>query len=878
MLLRKTIKWTGTILLGVGLIGTALWVSIPRWLPAVAHYYLPEGVLLSVSQPKLQRMGISIEHIALKTENCTLANLDNFVFSYHKAQIDKLQFNSQQLAIDEQCFSMMPTSKQEETATVPLEINSLLTSIPHLSVNIDNVLFKENVRYQGALQLKTQNNGRLITYQGKNAQLGLFIRDNQWLDIKQLKVNLPDNNHIELAAEIALPLNIASLPEKGTINATLLASHYPHPLVFILEWIGQSGTISIAEQGGGHALALLPWTVTPENIAIEQGRWEWFGVDQPLRGGVNINIAQWQKGLADLRLTARLNVMTEGKAGKGNLVLSIPETAVNWLDAEIPIQITGVVNKELMQASAQLPVKVTGMLTDPTIEFQSGSLFRFKGPVTETLTITDARLPLAGTTLSSKGFNGRLNAIVVAQDSIWGDYRIHFQGKAIDFLPDNGTWQWRYWGDGNLLPLKARWDIAGTGYWADKVVSFEKLTTGFDVLKYQNTTMTAPRLSLESPFRWIRDEQNPVFNGKLKLTSQRIDFPEGGFLDRADFIATVNGDSPFNFNVKGELSAKPNIGPIAINTRWDGARLRGQMRWPSQPINVFQSLIPADLGMTLDKGELYTQADFSIAPGQGLMAGGHLVVKQGGMWLKDGVLEGLDFILPWRLNGDEWQLGVKQPVQLRIKRVNNLFEMTDITADLQGFYPATESKPLVLSNVNVAMLDGTISLAKLAIPQHDAAIISIDNIQLSHLFTLLKVTQFAASGKVSGEFPFFINNNQWIIKDGWLANSSYLTLRLDKDFVDSIDENNMSAGVAMAWLRYLEISRSWTRVNLSNLGELVLEAEIQGTNPLEDKRRQVNFNYRHEENVFQLWRSLRFGSQLEEWLEKSLSDLGSESE
>lgn len=244
------------------------------------------------------------------------------------------------------------------------------------------------------------------------------------------------------------------------------------------------------------------------------------------------------------------------------------------------------------------------------------------------------------------------------------------------------------------------------------------------------------------------------------------------------------------------------------------------------------------------------------------------------MWLKEGILEGLDFILPWRLNGDEWQLGVKQPVQLRIKRVNNLFEMTDITADLQGFYPTTENKPLVLSNVNVAMLDGTISLAKLTIPQHEAAIISLDNIQLSHLFTLLKVTQFAASGKVSGEFPFFINNNQWIIKDGWLANSSYLTLRLDKDFVDSIDDNNMSAGIAMAWLRYLEINRSWTRVNLSNLGELILEAEIQGTNPLEDKRRQVNFNYRHEENVFQLWRSLRFGSQLEEWLEKSLSDLG----
>lgn len=634
MLLRKTIKWTGTILVGVSLIGTALWVSIPRWLPVVAKIYLPEGVTLSLSQPQLQRAGVSVENIALKTASCTLANMDNFAFSYRKEQIDKLQFNSQKLTIDEHCFSTMPPNKQEEAVSVPVEINSLLTSIPYLSVNIENLLLKENARYQGSLQLKTQNDGRLVTFQGENAQLGIFIRDNKWLDIKQFKLNLPDDNNIELAAEIALPIDIASLPEKGTIDATLLTSHYAYPLVLILEWEGQSGTISLAEQGGGHALALLPWHVTPENIKIEQGRWEWFGLDQPLRGGININIAQWQKGLTDLRLSARLNVMTEGHAGKGNLVISIPETAVNWLDAHIPIQITGVVNKELMQASARLPINVTGTFVDPTVEFQSGSLLRFKGPLTETLTIKDARLPLAGTTFSSKGFNGRLNAIVVAQDKIWGDYRIHFQGKATDFLPDNGTWQWRYWGEGNLLPLKARWDIAGTGYWVDKIISFEKINTGFDVLKYQHTTMTAPRLSLESPFRWIRDEKKPAFGGKLKLTSQRIDFPSGGFLDKADFIATISGESPFNFNVKGELSAKPNIGPIAINTRWDGARLRGQMRWPLQPINVFQSLIPDKLGITLDKGELYTQADFSIAPEQGLIAGGHLVVKQGECGLK----------------------------------------------------------------------------------------------------------------------------------------------------------------------------------------------------------------------------------------------------
>jgi len=50
------------------------------------------------------------------------------------------------------------------------------------------------------------------------------------------------------------------------------------------------------------------------------------------------------------------------------------------------------------------------------------------------------------------------------------------------------------------------------------------------------------------------------------------------------------------------------------------------------------------------------------------------------------------------------------------------------------------------------------------------------------------------------------------VKEGWLANSGNITLRLGKELVDSIGENNLSARVAMAWLRYLEINRSQTRI------------------------------------------------------------------
>ncbi|MDM3788588.1 C4-dicarboxylate ABC transporter, partial [Proteus mirabilis] len=65
--------------------------------------------------------------------------------------------------------------------------------------------------------------------------------------------------------------------------------------------------------------------------------------------------------------------------------------------------------------------------------------------------------------------------------------------------------------------------------------------------------MLAPRLTLLTPFRWLRDDKNPLFEVKLKLTSQRIDFPAVGVLERAEFIASVKGQSPFRFNMKAEL-------------------------------------------------------------------------------------------------------------------------------------------------------------------------------------------------------------------------------------------------------------------------------------------------------------------------------------
>ncbi len=173
----------------------------------------------------------------------------------------------------------------------------------------------------------------------------------------------------------------------------------------------------------------------------------------------------------------------------------------------------------------------------------------------------------------------------------------------------------------------------------------------------------------------------------------------------------------------------------------------------------------------------------------------------------------------------------------------------NLTADLQGDYPRTEANPLLLTNVKVEALGGKITMQQLRMPQHDPALLRVDNISSSELISAVNPKQFAMSGPVSGALPFWLDNEKWIIKDGWLTNPGPMTLRIDQDTADAIVKDNVVAGAAINWLRYMEISQSWTKLNVDNLGVLTMQAAIKGTSRVEGKSSFVNLNYTHEENI-----------------------------
>ncbi|EPL9568073.1 YdbH family protein [Providencia rettgeri] len=865
----QVFKRAGKILLwvfgGSAVLLAILWITIARWLPVVATHYLPKPLKLSFSEPRIIQGQLRLSELSLTAKNCKLVELSDARLS-----IFPLHLNVDNANVTTECVSALEA--EQDNSSEPLNITELIDNIPLFSLVIKNINIQPWNDYQGSIWLRrTDKNTPLqFDFRGDNLRLSSLITKDIQLVISEFSAFLPEQQQtVTLTGDVQLPLITSQLPQKGVLAANFKLLNPETYLQAKLAWLDDKGALIVTDIGSQKTLLNLPWALSASTFAVSQGKWQWEDAGIPVAGGVSFQIENWNQPLGDMVFSGRLNMLTQAKKGKGNIVLTLPETHLDLLNTDINFKLNGQVKYDDMVLDINLPAKLSGQLTSPKVSFLSGALLRAYGRASPTILLKEIRLPLAGTSLSEEGISGRLQAILKVQEQYWGNFDIHLDGKANKFTLDNGKWFWNYWGNAKLPALDALWDIKGNGSWQDSLITLNNLTTGFSQIKYGLLSMSAPRLKLTKPLQWQRDKAKASFNGTWQLTSNRMQFGADSYLPKITVNVDIKGKSPAEFQLKGDLSTQ-DVGPIVIFGRWDGERLRGEARWPEQSVTAFQTLIPADLGLELKQGKLFSQAAFSITPEDGFIAGGHWRVENTSLWLKDGELAGLDFVLPWRLKQSTWTFGEKSPVELRIKKLNNLFELTDIKADLVGTYPPTDATPLKLSNVGFKMLGGDVSMDLLRWPQTDASTIRLHQIELSQLFTILKVSQFAVSGKVNGELPFYLNNPEWIVKQGWVENSGPLTLRLDTQFVESIQKDNISAGSAIGWLQYLEIKRSRTDVNITNLGQLTMKTVLEGVNAQEKKKREVHLNYQHEENIFQLWRSLRFGSSLEEWLEKNL--------
>ncbi|MFP2424071.1 YdbH family protein [Pseudescherichia vulneris] len=862
--MKGTWKAAIALLLLLALLPLTLLLTLTHWVPTLAGIWLPAGTRIALDQsPRITRNALHIPALRYLVGDCQLAQVNDAELSHPS----RWRLHIGALDINSACLSKLPESTP--TPGAPRSLAEWQSMLPNSWLTIDQLRLSPWEKWQGKLAVSLTPSMQELSYNGDAVDLQANLKG-QKLTVKRFEAQVQaDKPPIKLVGEFTLPLVPDGLPVNGHVVSTF---QVPNPSALVdaeLEWRENQGQLVVMERGNTEPLLDLPWELTRERLTISDGRWNWPWLEGiPLSGRLGLKVDNWQQGLDKMLISGRLNVLTHGAAGKGNAVLTIGPGTLSMDNSAMPLQLTGEAKYDSLVLYAVLPAQLSGPLTDPKLGFAPGSLLRSRGRIIDSLNIDEIRWPLAGVHLSREGVDGRLQAILRAHEQEMGDFVLHLDGQADNFLPDTGSWRWRYWGDGHFTPMQARWDVKGEGEWRDSAIVLNSLSTGFDQLKYGTMTVNQPRLVLEKPIHWIRNQQHPSLTGALSLDAGETHFSGGSLLPPSTLKFSVDGRDPTWFQFKGDLHADA-IGPVRVTGRWDGERLRGQAWWPKQSLTVFQPLVPPDWKMNLRDGSLYAQVAFSAAPGQGFEAGGHGVLKGGSAWMPDNQLNGVDFALPFRFSEGVWQLGTRGPVSLRIGEIVNQVTAQNFTADLQGSYPWSESNPLLLSDVNVDILGGKLSMLQLRMPQHDPALLRVQNISSSELISAVNPKQFTMSGPVSGALPLWLDNEKWIIKDGWLMNPGPMTLRLDKDTADAVVEDNMVAGAAINWLRYMEISRSWTKINLDNLGLLTLQSTVTGTGRVDGKSSTVNLNYTHQENVFDLWRSLRFGDNLQAWLEQN---------
>ncbi|WP_058910226.1 YdbH family protein [Entomohabitans teleogrylli] len=853
------------LLLIVILLPLALVVTLGYWLPGLAGLWLPQGTRIALdSSPRLSLRQVVFPDLRYLAGDCELAKVTDATLS----RPSRWQLRVAKLTLNTDCFAQLPSGADDGTA--PRTLAQWQSMLPRSWVRIDRLEIAPWQEYAGALNLALSEQRQQINYQGEKLTLEAQLHARA-LTIRTLNISLlAGQEPVSLAGDLTLPLVPDGLPVAGKVYGQLHIPQQPQLVDLELEWQRNRGQLIIGSPDTPDPLLDLPWTVSADRLEISDGRWSWPYEALPLSGRLGVRVDNWQQGLELAQISGRLNVLTQGDAGKGNAVLSFGPGKLSLTDSELPLQLSGEAKEQQLTFYATLFADLRGSLADPQLIFKPGSLLRSRGKVIDTLNIDEVRWPLAGVRVNQNGINGRLQAILRAHENQLGAFELHLDGQARDFLPDSGLWQWRYWGKGRFAPMQADWDVAGKGQWQDQTIELSALSTGFNRLQYGSMTVDSPRLALEAPLRWQRDAAQPLFSGALSLDAGETRFTGGSVLPPSTLKFSVQGRDPGFFQFKGALNAD-QIGPVRVHGRWDSERLRGEAWWPRQTLSVFQPLLPADWKMDLNDGTFYAQVAFSAAAGQGFEAGGHGVVKDGSVWMPDNSVSGVDFILPFRFSDGTWHLGTRGPVSLKVAEIRSQAVAKNLTLQLEGWYPWSESQPLLLSDVSVDVLGGRIRMQQLRMPQRDAALLRLENISSSELISAINPKQFTLSGRINGALPLWLDNPQWIIKDGWLTSPGPLTLRLDKDMADAIVRDNIAAGAAINWLRYMEISRSWTTINLDNLGMLTMTASLQGTSHVAGKSNTVKLNYRHQENLFMLWRSLRFGDNLQSWLEQHMA-------
>ncbi|EDM64783.1 hypothetical protein PE36_13519 [Moritella sp. PE36] len=183
---------------------------------------------------------------------------------------------------------------------------------------------------------------------------------------------------------------------------------------------------------------------------------------------------------------------------------------------------------------------------------------------------------------------------------------------------------------------------------------------------------------------------------------------------------------------------------------------------------------------------------------------------------------------------------------------------------------ADEKLQVVVDNASAKAFSGTISVSPLLITDFDHIVgqLQVRNLSLPEVLELYNVPGVKVTGLLKADLPFIVQGAGISITDGSIEQQGAGGVIQIKDNVtiDQLKLTQPQLRYALELLENLHYDSLHSDIDYKPSGDTKLTINIKGHNP--SVAQPIEFNYSHEENVLQLFRSLRINDALYDALDK----------
>ena len=239
--------------------------------------------------------------------------------------------------------------------------------------------------------------------------------------------------------------------------------------------------------------------------------------------------------------------------------------------------------------------------------------------------------------------------------------------------------------------------------------------------------------------------------------------------------------------------------------------------------------------------------------------------------MPDGEVYGLNIRFPMNYENEALQVASGKPIHISTKNIRyGALSVANGELDLFGRYPNTMKNPLILKNVKVSLFDGELTVPQLTFPQSKMATLSFTNIDLAQVLALAQYNQVTLTGRANATLPFWLGHKECLICNGTLEQVGNVSIKLTDEMVKGLKKGGWTENILVDLLKEMELKNSHAAVTLDPKGQMMLRASISGFNPTKRTNNPITLNYTHQENMFELWNMIDYGSQFEQNLQYKL--------